>query len=209
MPSQDSLFSPDPEPEADPQSVDDPFAKFADDIKTQVSKPKGYWQRPRDAQSLADNVQGLIDHGDPERGATGRTARKKPVDHNARSRKYLESCGYAVTRLESWRTLGSGFSCKVDYLGLWDFEGLKSGHPRMLVQVCGKTGKSAHLRKMCSDSRALDNRRPRIENLRYCLAQGWRCVLLIWTANDKGRYESEIVKITTEMVDEALARKRK
>lgn len=199
------------DPHTDPLAQFDPLAD-ADDYQPQPQeqpqgKRKGFWQAPRKTEDLEQGLHDVITYGDPEKGG-GKPKRKKPVDHNKRSREYIEKAGYRANRLEKWQTLGSGFSCKIDYLGLWDFEGLKDGQPRLLVQVCGKTGKSAHLREMTSTKIAFDNKRPKIDNLRYCLAQGWRCYLLIWTAGANGRYSAELIKITSALVAECVARKR-
>lgn len=189
--------------------TNDPFAHLADDLSLlpPPTSRKGYYKPRTDGKTLEGDLDQLGRDGDPE--VTGRaTKRAKAVCHNARSRKYLEKAGYRVTRLEQWRNLKSGFSCKVDYLGLFDFEGLRDGQPRLLVQVCGSSGVGSHLRMMTSDKKAMDNQRPRLENLLHCLNQGWKCRLLVWTKQSNGRYEPSIVKVDREMVDTYVARKR-
>ncbi len=175
----------------------------------------GFWQAPRDALSLDQNVNEFIDHGDPERGA-GKKKRPKPVDHNTRTRELIEKWGYAGTKEETWRQFPSGFSCKVDKYGLWDWSGAKNGRPLLYVQVVtGENGLKTHLREMTSDKKALDNRKPKVSNLLWCLEQGYSLAVVVWTKQPNGRWSGDqpesprVVKITRELVDQYISRKRK
>jgi hypothetical protein len=160
-----------------------------------------------EAKSVTVNAWELAEYGDPEKGK-GKTKRAKQVNHGPRTRAYLEAHGYTVSKVEKMVVGRGGYAFKVDYLGLWDFEGLKAGHPRLLVQVCGKSGVSAHRRKLCSNELAQDNQRPRIENLRFCLAQGWCCVLLSWEKQENGRYKPTYEIITQRTIDKVLEKRR-
>lgn len=173
----------------------------------EVSKAKTGFQR-HEGKSLDRNAWELATFGDPEQGQ-GKRKRSKPVNHGPRTRTYMESHGYDVVKLEKMVVLPSGFAFKCDYLGLWDFEGNKPGYPRLLVQVCGKSGLSDHRRKLCSDEKAWDNKKPRIDNLRFCLSQGWTCVLLAWEKEDSGRYKPIYEVITEETIEKVLDRRRK
>lgn len=196
---------------------DDPFIFDGDIVNEQgnsksanmpeVSKAKTGFQR-HEGKSLDRNAWELATFGDPEQGQ-GKRKRAKPVNHGPRTRAYMESRGYDVVKLEKMVVLPSGFAFKCDYLGLWDFEGNKPGHPRLLVQVCGKSGLSEHRRKLCSDEKAWDNKRPRLTNLRFCLSQGWTCVLLAWEKEDSGRYKPIYEVITEETIEKVLERRRK
>lgn len=173
------------------------------------TKKKGFQQAPRENKSLDQNLFDRIDLGLPEDGA-GKKKRAKPVDHNPRMRKILEEKGYAATKKETWRTFPSGFSCKVDYHGLWDWEGTKYGVPPIYLQgVTGDHGMKTHLREMTSDKKALDNRKAKIDNLRWHIAQGHYCAFAVFDKQDNGRWAHRIVRITTAMIDETVSRKRK
>lgn len=176
---------------------------------------KGFWQSPRDSKSLDQNLGELMEYGDSDKGE-GRKKRAKPVDHNARTRELIELFGYAATKEETWRTFPSGFSCKVDKFGLWDWSAIKPGKPVLYVQVVtGDNGLKVHLRAMTSDKKALDNRKAKIDNLRWCLSQGYNCVIVVWSKQPNGRWKGDepksprIVKITSALVDEVVGRKRK
>ena len=205
----DDLFSL-PEPPPAETSGDDPFLAIASDpeLLKVHGTPKKFGHQVQAPKSLASNLDEYLEHGDAERGG-GRKKRQKPPDHRKRSRAYLERFGYTVILVESWRTLRSGFACKLDLMGLWDFSAQKEGEPMLYVQVCSKSGKGEHLRSMCSDKLALDNRKKRIDNLMWCLNSGARCVLLTWEKQENGKYEPEVTRITLAVVQDVLSRKRK
>jgi hypothetical protein len=203
----DSLF---PDSHSDPASPDydpsDPFKSLADSRELLKPTGKSFGKRVL-GKSLADNLAQRLECGLPEDGE-GIRKRPRPVDHHKRSRAYFEARGWTVNKLEHWVQGRNGVSWNQDYLGLFDIEATKDGEPRVLVQICGRTGKSAHLRTMCSSKPAQDNRKPRIANLRYALGQGWKCYLLIWTKNKAGRYDPELFRITPEIVAATVARQR-
>lgn len=172
-----------------------------------VIKKKPGFQR-HTGKSSEVNAWELAEYGDPEKGG-GKAKRSKPVSHTARARKFLESFGYSVVHVERMVVGAGGFAFKADYLGLWDMEGNKEGHPRLLVQICGKSGLNEHRRKLCSSEIAWDNKKPRIENLRFCLAQGWCCALLSFEKMPNGRYDARYEIVTQRTIDQVLARKRK
>ncbi len=212
----DSLFDLPAKPEVPSGEVpplevnpDDPFESLASDpaLLRPTGEKKGFGHQVRQPKSLDDNLNELLDGRDPEKG--GHKKKPKAPDHRKRSRAYLERFGYTVTLVETWRTLRSGFACKLDKFGLWDFEAIKSGEPMLYVQVCSKSGKGEHLRSMCSDKLALDNRKKRIDNLMWCLNSGARCVLLTWERQENGRYEPEVIRINHALVQDILSRKRK
>lgn len=169
------------------------------------TKAKGFQRHA--GKEITVNAWELAEYGDPEKGG-GKRKRSKPVSHMKRTRAYLEGHGYSVVTVERMVVGAGGFAFKADYLGLWDMEGNKPGHPRLLVQVCGKSGLSEHRRKLCSDEKAWDNKKPRIDNLRFCLAQGWCCILLAWEKQENGRYKPIHEIITQRTIDDVLRRRR-
>lgn len=199
------LQSPLPAP---PQEDIDPFAAFADEVPKPSGNPKGFGVQVRAPKSLADNLDELLAGGDPEMGGDYRK-KAKPINHNARTAKFLADAGWAVTKIEKWQTLRSGFAVKIDYHGLFDFQSFKAGQPELYVQACSAQGKAQHLRDMTSTKPAFDNKKPKIDNLRWHLAQGHKVALVAWTKLPNGRYEAEVVKVTAALVDQICARKRK
>lgn len=191
--------------------TEDPFAHIPDAPHTTAttrSNPKGGYRRGTSKTPL-QNLYEFAFNGDPEKGGKRAKTKCKTVSHDARARKVMEDMGYTVTRLEKRIATPAGFVFKQDYLGLWDYEGLKPGSPRLLVQVCGDSGKSVHRRKMCSDEKAGDNKRPRIENLRYCIDHGWECVLMSFRKLPNGHYAPTLEKITHETIEKVIARRKK
>ncbi len=141
--------------------------------------------------------------------------RKAKVDHRERTRKLLEGYGYSVSLVESHIRLRTGVVITSDLMGLWDYACTKQGQPIMYVQICGNPKDvQAHLRAMTGDKKALDNKKPRIQNLRDCLSSGNRCVIISWEKQpvrqaDGCYYVSSILKITPAIVDEYVARKKR
>lgn len=189
----------------------DPFEALAEPVpKPSGTKKFGHLVRaPKDfAQQLGE----LMEYGDPEMGG-GRPKRTKPPDHNARTFAYLRERGLVPTREEHWVTLRNGQGIKVDKYGLWDFSfrDPDPDKPIGYVQaVTGEKGLQVHMRNMTSSRPAFDNKRPRLENLLWCLAQGYYLGILVFERHPNGRnWDKRMVRVTREMVDGYLARKRK
>lgn len=199
--------------------TDDPFEALLTDeerkaMRDAPTKTFGV-QRERETKGVMSAIDDLIKWGDPERGG-GKPKRARPVDHNARTRDLIASFGYDPCKEETWRTGRGGFSFKVDKYGLWDWSGTKAGKPLLYVQaVTGEEGLKRHLREMTGTKPAIDNRKPKIDNLRACLARGENCSIVVWTKQPNGRWTGNtpesprIVRITEALVDEVVARKRK
>jgi len=171
-----------------------------------VKKQAGF-QKFTGTKSWDENLREFLESGDPEKSAGKK--RKPKVSHHKRAVAYLEGLGYQVAKVERWVTLPSGFAFKCDFLGLFDYMCTKKGQT-LYVQLCGgEKDQKAHLRNMCSDKPAPDNRKPRIVNLRNTLDSGAWVALLGFEKQENGRYLPVPKKITPRDVEECLARKRK
>lgn len=197
--------------------TDDPFVYEGDTIlpngntrPSDLPAPKktaGFQKFNGSGKSWAANLREFMESGDPEKGGKG--TRKAKVSHHKRAVTYLEGLGYQVAKVEKWVTLPSGFAFKCDFLGLFDYMCTKKGQT-LYVQLCGNANdQKAHLRKMCSDTPAPDNRKPRITNLRNTLESGAWVALLGFEKQANGRYLPVPRKITVRDVEDCLARKRK
>lgn len=210
------------DPKLDPDAQFDPEADDGYNEPMPVEQPKGkkfgvqvFKSAPK---SLDQSLWELQEFGDPEKTGQvrGKSKRVKAVDHNARTRDLIASFGYDPCKEETWRMGRGGFSFKVDKYGLWDWSGTKAGKPLMYTQaVTGEDGLKRHLREMTSDKLAADNRKPKLFNLRACLARGENCSITVWTKQPNGRWTGadplspRVVRITAELVDSVVARKRK
>ncbi len=194
------LFAQSPE-----SSGDDPFLSLAMTPEERAAlAPAERSAKVQTTRSMDDWHEGVDAELAPPK------KRKKKVDHRQRTRELLEGYGYSVTLVEKTIRFRSGRIVKTDLNGLWDLQCMKAGQPPMYVQICGNPKDvQAHLRMMTSDKIALDNKKPRLVNLRDALASNSRCVIVSWEKQSNGRYTSSILKITDSLVDEYVERKKK
>lgn len=207
-PVQEGVGAFEPDHQARENPGDDPFAPLAMTEEERAALPpatrsKGY----RQPQAQTADYYAATAAGDPEHGE-GRRKRPRPVDHNARIKKFLEDKGFAATKMETWRRMRGGMQLKVDYMGLWDWEGIKAGEPRILLQGCTESNWQSHLRAMTDTKKAFDNKKPKIDNLRWSIDNAW-CGLIIFKKEPNGRYTSRVLRITHGLVEEYLSRKRR
>lgn len=211
------------------EHVCDPFAKLAYKSsgntqpalaieETRASAPgtlagvSGFIKPTKTAQ---EDVQKFIDFGDPEKEDPNfdRLTRKSQVDHNERTRNHWEADGWHCDRVDGWMSKGQGVFVKKDFLGLFDCVASKPGKKLVLIQICSADKKaiSKHLAAMCSDKPAPDNKKPRLENLRWMMGCGFVCCLHAWSqpGGFGSKWAGEVIIITEEMIEGVISRRRK
>lgn len=175
--------------------------------QTKATKSRSY-ERPSEKTAL-QSLWEFVESGDPERGkGKGRVKRKKSVDHNQRCREWIIAQNYRPERVDKWIQTLDGWRPQ-DFLGIWDWRGVHSNGRVLYVQLTSKENMLTRLGKMCSDKIANDNKRPLIENLRQCLKEGNVCLILGFEMNQSGRYEPTVLRITEDVIQACLARKKK
>jgi len=195
----------------DPEA-DDPDWQLYNQGPAEQPKVKGFGVQVRKPKSLNEMLGERLEYGLPEDGE-GKTGKKvKAPCHNARTFKYLQDRGLTPTKEEHWVLLRNGFGIKVDKYGLFDFSfrDPDPSKPLGYVQsVTGEKGLQVHMRNMTSNKIAFDNKRPRLENLLWCLDQGYYIGILVFDKAPNGRnWDKRMVRVTREMVQGYLGRKR-
>lgn len=147
-----------------------------------------------------------------QRAARDRARRRKgpkQSDLESKTRNLMRELGYIYGRTEHTGWSGN----KKDLFGFVD--GIAVGGQSVLfVQTCSRSSKAPHIRKMATGTFKLGNGtptdcRPAAEAI--IAAPGARLVLVLWQqpGGPGTRWENEFVDVTTEMLDEAVARSRK
>lgn len=132
----------------------------------------------------------------------------KKADHNLRTRELFEKEGWTVLRVDQTRTSYSGSIYTVDFMGLFDWIGLKPGRQMIGIQVCHKNGIGSHVTKMTSTEITSFNKARKIDNLNTWLSCGFRAILVGW-CKEGHRWVPTTRELDTNEVSRAMSRKRK
>lgn len=133
------------------------------------------------------------------RAKPAQNKKRRPVDHNPRTKDLLESKGYYVEKCEITH-VQSERVWKTDLLEVADYIALKPGRI-LFVQACAIGQKNAHLQKF--------NKLPHMRTL--LSVEGLRVYIVLWD-QPKGpgtHWKSEILRVTPELLDLVESRRRK
>ena len=100
--------------------------------------------------------------------------RKKPANHNQRSRDYLVSLGYRLTMVETYNAFSGR---KQDLFGIFDYLAIGNGHT-VGVQVTSDSARSARRKKILESPHFKD-----------WSSSGNKALLLTWGKNKRGHWE--------------------
>lgn len=128
--------------------------------------------------------------------------KKKQSDFSKLTRDYWENLGYWVVRCEKWQIVGHAM--RSDLMGLWDYMLCKPNQPPEFLQVCARSAKAAHMKKLRDDScRVYDTGESRAVNARKCFEYGFKCYLQLWDQEAPRKpWRSQVIQIQkADLVD--------
>ena len=152
----------------------------------------GFASRGRTSE---DEFGDILKYGTPEQGR-GKPAKKKPIDHNPRTKKYFTDRGFFVGKAETIKSFPGGH-VKTDFLGIADYIAFNMESKVFFVQACAKGQVAAHLRKF----RDIPEAKVMASNPYI------RLIIIAW---DKpgAKWEPEIITVTTQLLEQSEVRKR-
>ena len=98
---------------------------------------------------------------------------------------------------------------KKDLLGCFDVLALKQGAPPVFIQIAARGDYAPHLRKMCGNDPAPDNRMPRRDNVRRVLSVGAKVCIHLWDQPDGRLWRGEVKWIEEGDMEMVAKRARK
>lgn len=165
----------------------DPFVADGEDPYLIVDnlRPVGKKPEHRMVKTIDHRKQMAIyaEHGDPERTGVfyGKSARKKPVNHNKRAEDLFVSHGYSWYKCESYNAFSGR---KADFLGIFDAVALSKVNGIVGVQVTSWDHRLARVKKMKASPA-----------LAEWLGAGGKAVVLSFKKLANGRYEPNIIEV--------------
>ena len=214
----------------DPDQGYDPFGDVEEDrrrlAQAPTSKSKGF----APAGELSDENALLRDGGtiDAMAGKESKKINKaasKPSDEYRRAIDEVEADGYFAFRTEAYHSI-RGMFIKRDLLGIADIVGLQPGlmndrpgseppHQStdvLFLQLTTKEGVGAHIRKLVSsETFELSRGNPLTykEITEKVMDAGVTIIIWGWYKDDKGRWAHSTTTVTRELLEAAIARKRR
>lgn len=191
----------------------DPFAGTPDAQPT-VKPGVGYMRRPKDAWAAFDGPNPETDSKAAQAIRDKQKAKTKPDRNIKKLIDYAASLGYFAFGTEYYASVYGGAIVKKDMLGVIDVLGIKAvgTHTEMLgIQDTTKTGMAAHIRKMAStDEVAIPGigKRPYVDMVRAFLNANGKLLLIGWY-QEGSRWAFETFWVTEDVLQKAIARKRK